>query len=152
MEDKQLTDKQELFCQEYLIDLNATKAAIRAGYSEASAYSIGSENLRKPELRARVAQLMDERNKRTLVHQDFVIDNLVEVSQRCLQKRPVMVFDPVDKEMVQKKDSEGRDVWEFDSSGANRALELLGKHLKMFTDKVDGNLTIRDYEVSLDLK
>lgn len=143
--DTGLTDKQKKFCEEYLIDLNATKAAIRAGYSEATAYSIGSENLRKPEIRAHVENLIDERSKRTLIHADFVIENLVEVSQRCLQKVPVMVFDPAEKAMVQKTDEEDRDVWEFDSNGANRSLELLGRHLKMFTDKSDvsGEVTVK---------
>lgn len=140
-----LTPKQEKFCQEYLIDLNATQAAIRAGYSENTAYCIGWENLRKPEIRTRVENLIDQRSKRTLVHADFVIDNLVEVSQRSLQKVPVMVFDPVSKKMVQETDEDGRHVWAFDSNGANRALELLGKHLKMFTDKneVGGELTVK---------
>ena len=46
-----LTPKQKRFCQEYLIDLNATQAAVRAGYSEKTAYSVGNENLRKPEIK-----------------------------------------------------------------------------------------------------
>lgn len=132
-----MTPKQKKFCEEYLIDLNATQAAIRAGYSQETAFSIGSENLRKPLLRTHIEKLIDERSKRTLVHADFVIENLVEVSQRCLQKVPVMVFDPVEKKMVQKQDEEKRNVWAFDSIGANRSLELLGKHMKMFTDKVE---------------
>ena len=45
-----MTEKQKLFCEEYLIDLNATQAALRAGYSEKTAYSIGNENLKKPEI------------------------------------------------------------------------------------------------------
>lgn len=54
-----LTPKQELFCNEYLVDFNATRAAKAAGYSEDTAYSIGSENLRKPELQARIQALRD---------------------------------------------------------------------------------------------
>lgn len=53
---RKLTDKQKRFCDEYLIDLNATQAAIRAGYSAKSAYSIGEENLRKPELKSYIQQ------------------------------------------------------------------------------------------------
>ncbi|MFT3679438.1 MAG: terminase small subunit [Ferruginibacter sp.] len=132
-----LKKRQERFCIEYLIDLNATQAAIRAGYSEASAKEIGYEHLTKPHIRTRIENLIDERSSRTLVHADFVINNLVEVSQRCMQKTPVMVFNAADKCMEQKVDDEGNNVWEFDSNGANKALELLGKHLKMFTDKVE---------------
>lgn len=55
--DIQLTDKQERFCYEYCIDFNATKAAIRSGYSEKTAYSTGSENMKKPEILARIKQM-----------------------------------------------------------------------------------------------
>ena len=57
-----LTKKNEVFCDEYLIDLNATQAAIRAGYSVESAGSIGSELLKKPEIRARIDRAMAERS------------------------------------------------------------------------------------------
>jgi len=62
-EEKKLTEKQEAFCNEYLIDLNATRAAKRAGYSEDTAYAIGWENLRKPEIQARIAKLREEMAK-----------------------------------------------------------------------------------------
>lgn len=54
-----LTDKQEKFCYEYVLHLNATKAAINAGYSEKTAYSIGGENLKKPEIQARIRYMQD---------------------------------------------------------------------------------------------
>ena len=60
-----MTEKQKLFCEEYLIDLNATQAALRAGYSEKTAYSIGNENLKKPEIQEyiqkRLTQVYNER-------------------------------------------------------------------------------------------
>ena len=52
-----MTEKQKLFCEEYLIDLNATQAALRAGYSEKTAYSIGNENLKKPEIQEYIQKL-----------------------------------------------------------------------------------------------
>lgn len=63
-EHKKLTDKQEQFCLEYLIDLNATQSAIRAGYSKKTAYSIGQENLKKPEIQNRISELKEERSKK----------------------------------------------------------------------------------------
>ncbi len=136
---EQLTDKQEQFCLEYLVDLNGTKAAERAGYSPTSAYSIASENMRKPEILTRIKALMDERSKETMVDATFVVEGFKDVFNRCMQRVPVMVFDYEEKRMVQKteEDEEGNEqgVWEFDSMGANKALEMLGKHLAMFTDK-----------------
>jgi len=138
--DKGLTAKQELFCNEYLLDLNATQAAIRAGYSQPTAYSIGSENLRKPNIRTRIAELMQKRSEKLLIDQDFVIQNLIEISQRCMSKvTPILEYDSVERKMMHKEDDAGNKVYEFDSSGANRSIELIGKHLKMFTDKISNS-------------
>jgi phage terminase small subunit len=56
---ERLTDKQQAFCREYLVDWNATQAAMRAGYSQRTAYAIGAENLRKPQIRARIKELAE---------------------------------------------------------------------------------------------
>lgn len=75
-----LTKKNEVFCDEYLIDLNATQAAIRAGYSVESAGSIGSELLKKPEIRARIDRAMAERSKRTGINADRVLLELGKIA------------------------------------------------------------------------
>lgn len=144
----EFTDKQELFCLEYMVDLNATQAAKRAGYSEKTAYSIGSELLKKPEILMRIKNLMEERSKQTMVDATYVVEGFKEVFNRCMQKVPVMKWDYEEKTMVQatqvNEDGEEVGVWEFDSMGANKALEMLGKHLAMFTDKQksDGKLEV----------
>ncbi|WP_267369236.1 MULTISPECIES: terminase small subunit [unclassified Pantoea] len=76
-----LTDKQEMFCREYLIDLNATQAAIRAGYSDNTARKIGSENLTKPDIAQRIIDLKSERNERVEVNADYVLRRLVEIDE-----------------------------------------------------------------------
>lgn len=74
-----LTDKQEMFCLEYIaVDLNATQAAINAGYSEATAKQIGSENLSKPDIQGRIAELKAERVERTKVDADDIVKQLDE--------------------------------------------------------------------------
>lgn len=78
---KKLTDKQEAFCREYLVDLNATKAAIRAGYSENTAYSIANENLNKPEISERISLLKAERMNKTQVDAEYVLRRLIEIDQ-----------------------------------------------------------------------
>lgn len=76
-----LTDKQEMFCREYLIDLNATQAAIRAGYSEKTAPTIACENLIKPNVQQRIAELKAERNDRIEIDADYVLRRLAEIDQ-----------------------------------------------------------------------
>ena len=75
-----LTEKQALFVAEYLVDLNATEAAKRAGYSDKTAYSIGFENLRKPEIQEAIRMAMDERSKRTGITQDKVLLELARIA------------------------------------------------------------------------
>lgn len=75
-----LTEKQARFVAEYLVDLNATEAAKRAGYSEKTAYSIGFENLRKPEIQEAIQDAMDARAKRTGITQDHVLQELARIA------------------------------------------------------------------------
>ena len=75
-----LTEKQARFVAEYLVDLNATDAAKRAGYSEKTAYAIGFENLRKPEIQDAIQEAMAQREKRTAITQDRVLQELARVA------------------------------------------------------------------------
>lgn len=131
-----LTDKQTAFVREYLVDLNATRAAIRAGYSERTASRIGPQLLGKTCVREAIEKAQAKRARRVEVTQDYVLSNLVEVVERTMQRAPVL-----DRKGEQVTDEEGRAVWMFDAKGANRALELLGKHLGIFTDKVKAEVS-----------
>ncbi len=121
-----LTPKQKKFCEEYIVDLNATQAAIRAGYSKRTANEQGSQNLAKLSIQETIQELMAQRSKRTEITADYVLTNLKEVAERCMQKKPVL-------------NSGGNETgkFRFEYAGANKALELLGRHLGMFTDKVE---------------
>ena len=123
VDDVKLEPKQESFCAEYMIDLNATQAAIRAGYSKNSARQIGSENLSKPAIADRIAELQAERGAKTELDAEWVLERLKRIYDRCMQEEPV-------------KDADGpTGEFKFEHSGANRSLELIGKHLAMFTEK-----------------
>lgn len=78
---EELTAKQELFCQEYLIDHNATRAAMRAGYSQKTAYKIGFENLQKPLIKQRIDDLEKDRFKRLQMSQDEVLGQYARLAR-----------------------------------------------------------------------
>lgn len=124
---RELTPKQRLFVEEYLIDLNATAAAARAGYRDPN---IGRQLITKNNVAAAIAAGQIARSERIEITQDQVLADLDEVRGRCMQKIPVL-----DKRGQPVKDNQGRNMWVFDSRGALKALELLGKHLGMFTDR-----------------
>lgn len=131
-----LTDKQKEFVRQYLVDLNATQAAIRAGYSMKTAYRQGADLLQKTSIREAIEKAQAKRARRVEVTQDYVLSNLVEVVERTMQRAPVL-----DRKGEQVTDEEGRAVWTFDAKSANRALELLGKHLGIFADKVKAEVS-----------
>lgn len=144
-----LTYKQKAFISEYIKDKNGAQAAIRAGYSKRGARVTGSQLLAKPIIKAEIEELLKQASEKALVTAEFVIRGLREVAERCLQAKPVMVFDPVEKCMVQKTeidpvDGEEKGVWEFDSTGANRALQLLGMNLNLFKDGKGSEDDLRD--------
>ena len=110
---QELTDKQARFCEEYLIDLNATQAAIRAGYSEKTAREQAAQNLSKLNIQEKIAELKAERAKRTEMTQDSVIQELAAVARA--EVKGVRAVDKL------------------------KALELLGKHLGMFVERYEVN-------------
>ncbi|MCX8129759.1 MAG: terminase small subunit [Clostridia bacterium] len=138
MADK-LTTKQRLFVKEYLVDLNATQAAIRAGYSENTARFIAAENLTKPNIQEAIQEAIKQREDKIDINSQWVLKRLVELSERCMQGTPVY-------------DKEGNETgeWKFEANAANRSLELIGKHLGMFTDKVESKVTAENTNVNID--
>ena len=138
-----LTNKQKKFIQEYLIDLNGTQAAIRAGYSKKRADQIGFENLRKPDIRSALEKAQQKQQERTQITADYVLTSIRSVAQRCMQAEPVMIKGE-DGQMIES----GK--FKFDSSGANKALENLGKYLKLFTERMELKADISLHESALD--
>jgi len=148
-----LTPKQQGFVAEYLLDLNATQAAIRAGYSKATAYSIGQENLNKPEIQSAISEAQARRQGRTEVGQDRVIKELAAIAFLDIRKlfdeggdlKPVHALDEATARAlrgieVQVSCGDGGEVTRTHKVRAwdkVRALELLGRHLKLFTEKVE---------------
>ena len=127
-----LTEKQKRFCNEYLIDLNGTQAAIRAGYSEKTANRIASENLSKPDIQNYIKELQEGIRKRNKISQDEILLDLIEIKNRCMQNVPVMYFDRVDKEWKHEGAECGEPLYKFDSQGATKALDLLAKHVGFY--------------------
>ena len=143
-----ITKKNEVFCEEYLIDLNATQAAIRAGYSPDSAGSIGSELLKKPEIRARIDQAMAERSKRTGINADRVLRelgriaflNTAEVLGTAVEDDLAVIAGvKVKQTPTEFGTSVEREVKMADKL---KALELCGRHLGMFKDNPEGNAPV----------
>lgn len=132
------TAKQQMFIDEYLVDLNATQAAIRAGYSERTAKSQGHRLLTNVDILARIEELKKTRADRLQLDAYWVLKRLMEISDRSMQAEPVMEFDYTEKKLVETGE------YQFDSSGANKATELIGKHLGMFkeTIKHEGSMNV----------
>lgn len=127
----ELNERYEKFAREYVVDYNGTQAAIRAGYSPKSAKTQASRLLTFDNVLARVRELQAETAKRQAISEDKVILALWNVYERCMTAVPVTEYDPISRQMVETGE------YVFDSKGALRALELVGKHLGMFKDKME---------------
>jgi len=148
-----LTDKQDMFCREYLIDLNATQAAIRAGYSDKTANRTASENLSKPDIQNRIAELKAQRNEQINIDAAYVLRRLVEIDQMDVldillsngELKPIK-----DWPKTWRTTLSGMDVTEMAGDAAGllkkikwpdkvKNLELLGKHIDVsaFKENID---------------
>lgn len=142
-----LTNKQKKFIDEYLVDLNATQAAIRAGYKEKAAYRTGAENLRKPQIQEEIQNRMQERQQRTEVTQDMVVKELAAIAfaratDYVIIRGGLVIIkntDDLNEDQVRAIAGikEGANGIEVKLNDKEKALELLGRHLGMWNDKLD---------------
>ncbi len=156
-------DQHERFCQEYIIDLNGTQAAIRAKFSEKTARSKASQLLTKVNIQDRITELQAKRAKRTEITQDRVLKELAMIGFSDLKnyinidentgaiiakgfnkmpKGESRVIKAIKENRAIKEDADGKKVTVYDKiefvlHDKMRALELIGRHLKMFVDKLE---------------
>lgn len=148
-----LTAKQKRFIEEYLIDLNATQAAIRAGYSPDTAKEIGCENLTKLNIKNEIDKAIAQRSRRTGISQDRVLRELAKIAfvnpsnvinfgqatvKNSASEDDLATIASVKVKTIPTEDGdiEEREVKLYDKL---KALDLIGKHLGMFKDKVEVN-------------
>lgn len=167
-----MNTRQERFAEEYNIDLNATRAAIRAGYSEKTAYSMGQRLLKNVEVKTYIEKLQEANAKRAEISADDVVRELALIAfsratdyAKVVEKEWVNESGEPDSyrtiELVPTEDlteeqqralavlKRGRDGLEAKPYDKVRALELLGKHLGLFTDKIDLDASV-GLEVAID--
>jgi len=168
-----LTAKQKVFVAEYLVDLNATQAAVRAGYSEKTAYSVGHENLKKPEVQSAIQAAMKSRSERTEIDADWVLKRLARDATADLADlysesgalKPVHEWPMAWRtglvagiETVQERDGDGPDgapvyatVRKVKLLDRTKLVELIGKHVDVgaFKDKVEHSGEIKTPELKL---
>lgn len=161
---KPLTPKQAKFVEEYLIDLNATQAAIRAGYKPHKARQMGSENLSKPDIAKAIQEQMEARSKRTEISQDRVLQEyaklafldprkfydeagrLIPIRQLPEDVAAAIAGMDVFSEKIGEKDGvpEYAEVRKIKIADKKGALDSVARHLGMFNDKLslDGKLSV----------
>lgn len=155
-----LTAKQQRFCDEYLIDLNATQAAIRAGYSEKNARNIASENLAKPNIREHIDNRLAEKEKALIADQNEVLKYLTATMRR--EKKECIVVTTSEERSMYAPDDNGTmrkqtvkketpQIVEIPArlSDANKAAELLGKAYGLYTEKVEADVDM-DLNINID--
>lgn len=147
---EKMTPKQKRFGDEYLIDLNATQAAIRAGYSKKTARVIGQENLLKPAIKEYIEKRLAEKESELIAGQDEVLKYLTSVMRREYSEHVVVTvsekksyYEPDANGTMRKKTEEKEEpqvvAIPAKLSDANKAAELLGKRYGLFKDSVDLN-------------
>ncbi len=154
MAKRQLSEQRQRFVEEYLIDLNGTQAAIRAGYSVKTAQEQASRLLSNVMVQEAVSKAMAERSKRTGVNQDRVVLELAKIAFVKMTdvvdgngriKADASADDLSCIESIKYKESDnefgGSVEREVKIASKMKALELLGKHLGMWNDKLDVNVT-----------
>lgn len=129
-----MTDKQEKFCEEYVIDrdpVRAYMAVYKSCKKKEAASACASRLLKDANVSARVRELSEAVTEKALITGADVVRDLIAVKDRCMQARPVQVWDEEQHAYV---DSEA--MFQFDSKGANQALKMLGDYCGIFEKKI----------------
>lgn len=151
MAKRELNEKQKRFCDEYLVDLNATQAAIRAGYSKKTAAQIAMVNLRKPLIKEFIDKRMAEKEDALIAKQDEVMKYLTSVMRREKSEHVVVTlskensFYAPDENGTMRKNTVKEEIPQIveipaQLKDSNKAAELIGKRYALFKDKVELNV------------
>lgn len=139
-----MTRKQKRFCDEYIITLNGTQAAIKAGYSKKCANVIGSENLSKPYIAEYINKRLDELEEKTVMKQKEVMQRLTKIGRRDETETIVVTvknrrsfYDEKGKKVIEETEEPMLVNIPAKLSDTNKALELMGRRYALFTDKLD---------------
>lgn len=144
MSGEKISQQQDRFCREYVVDYNGTQAAIRAGYSKKTARSQASRLLTNENILSRIRAIQIEELKKMSVTPESVILKFLEIYDRCTQAKPVMKWDSTKHEYVESG------MYTFDAKGAIGALTKIGEYLAMFKNKVEhsGSVNMGNKELS----
>lgn len=138
-----MTEKQKRFCDEYLIDLNATQAAIRAGYSKKTARQMANENMSKLYIREYIDKRLAEKESELIADQDEVLKYLTSVLRGETQSEIVVV------EGIGEGCSEARTMQKLpDEKERLKAAELLGKRYGLYKDNIEQQV---DMELNINI-
>ena len=150
-----LTEKQKRFCDEYLVDLNGTQAAIRAGYSEKTAKQIAQQNLTKLDIQEYIKKRMAEKEDALIAKQDEVLQTLTRVLRRQEMDTVVVTckerssgYDENEKKVIVEKEIPRVVQIPTRVNDLNKAAELLGKRYGLYTEKIETDV---DMELNINI-
>lgn len=150
-----LTEKQKRFCDEYLVDLNATQAAIRAGYSKKTAKQIAQQNLTKLDIQEYIKKRMAEKEDALIAKQDEVLQTLTRVLRRQEMDTVVVTckerssgYDENGKKVIVEKEVPRVVQIPTRVNDLNKAAELLGKRYGLYTEKIETDV---DMELNINI-
>lgn len=126
-EPKELTNKQRRFAEEYVVDLSVKDAAARSG----SAVESANRWMNQQNVRDYIQKLMDVRAEKTAISAEYVLSTIADTIERCREAKPILKLNKTTGEMEET----GR--YKFDAAAVLKGCELLGRHLVLFTDKVE---------------
>jgi len=147
-EEEELSDLHQAFVDEYVISRNATKAYQKIyGCSYESANANASPLMKIPKIQAAIIEAMEASSKRCRIDQDWVLTRLIETTERCMQNAPVL-DKKGDRVRIETPDGEDAVAYTFQAMGALKGIELAGKNLGMFKDRVEleGELKVTKIE------